>query len=341
MNKSEKITAISLFCLIIAILFSNIVFAQNIFENIRSGELGERMGSILKENVFRYYTTVGGDLNPAYETQRLILDSILLFTFFLVIMHIAVDRVFKDAEKKIKSILTVIFAIVFTVSLLANGFSLGKLGPFIMPISFFIFSFILYLIISKMINADRWWKHLIAILIALLIVWFGMNAFNITSGRPLTLAGGFANTELPGVDYSKRIVALESAGGGAGLAELYYKQGLTEVQRYNYDAAALNFAKVIEIGPANNKYYKRAVEWLDEKLFIHMAKNYPIIMRGELEVAKIYLKNAKKIRTEPGGKEKAIELVKKAKELINDVEKKGALLRKESYEIAERRSTKK
>lgn len=332
----KKTTVFVMVFLMFLVVIST-VSAQNILENIQSGRLSDSMGNFMKNNIFRWYTTVGGELNPAYTSQRMLVDAVLLFTLFLSLMWVSVKNIFKDASDGAKTSIAVVTATIFTIGLIGSGFSLGAIGPFIKPVFFFLFAFLIYNLISKVIKAETILKKILALVITLVLVWFMFNAFNLIGGEPITLFGGISSTGRTGADYTERILtssgqySIDSTNPATKeeLATLYYKQALTHVENEEYELAEDNFIKIIEL--EGTKKDGLTIKWLEVKLFEHMVRSYRKAIKGEYLVAKILVKRAYDL---PPGSEERKELIEKAKIFYKNAKEKNAIIKAAAEEIA-------
>lgn len=104
------------------------------------------------------------------------------------------------------------------------------------------------------------------------------------------------------------------------LAKQQYDLALTQVKSLNYEKALETFEKIIELGSVKNPHYTKAIDWLDEKIWKHMIRNYSNKVRGQKELIRVYLKKADGL---PPGSEEREELLKKAREYMKETKGKN------------------
>ncbi len=326
--KSKIILILAIFLILV-----NIAGAQNpvaaFGENLRSGALANSIGELFRNTLLLPYTTVAGELNPQYEITRRGIDGILFFIIFFLVVQNAIDKMWKDMEKKQRRILSLAIGAALTIGLLASGFSLGKVVPYGINIAMAGLAVLFVFLLQMPRNKDNkpYIGFVPALLIAVLLSWLIVNAFNLAGGQGTTFAGGLFGTERKS-DFAARLVISE--GEVSANPDENYKLGLAAVQNYQYDRAKDYFSAVIDYGPSNNKYYFDAVKWLSkkdgDKLFKHMVEHYPPIMNAERAVAEALIDKAREMSTTDPNR---INVLNKAEKYLRDVKNKESLLEKE------------
>jgi len=299
-------------------------------QNLQSGAISNSIANFGKDTVFLWYTTVGGELNPVYENQRRVLDSLLFFIIFFVIVRYAIKKVWPDLEKGPKEMLSLGVGIVLTISFVATRISIGFLLPYMKNIAFFGIALLIAFIINKFTNKENkpggW---ITSIFIALAVSWLLMNAFNFFESKPISAIGGIFNSEKQ-TDIRARIIA----GGDSVVTadpKINYELALGAVQKFDYETAKTHFEKVIVAGPANNPYFDKTAQWITikggDKLYRHMARHYPKIIAAEREAAEILIDKAEKLTAKDDKTQaKRNELLLQAKKYADDVIDKQTLL---------------
>lgn len=334
--------------IIVMVLFSLSSFAQiqtsaqnpltAFGENLRSGKLSQSLADLGKNTIFLWYTTVAGELNPEYQTQRMILDGFLFFIIFFVIVRFGIKRIWGDMEKSSKEMLSLAISAALTIAFLSTNISIGFLLPYVNNIMFFALTGLLAFLINSGINKDKkTGKFLQAILIAAIISFLLVNVFNFIGGKSVSLIGNTYDTERKS-DFAMRLVG--SAGGMTSSdPATNYAYAIASVQNYDYQKAQDYFAAVVDSsrGDLTNEWVKKTQEWITQsggdKLFRHMAQHLPPLMELETEAANNMLSKAEGLSNVNPNKK---ELLLKARSLAEDVIEQEKLL---AAEFDERKIT--
>jgi tetratricopeptide (TPR) repeat protein len=281
--KNKKLFAIIviLFCLIILLQGCGQRFTLS-GESI--GNIGGSAGNWMKENIFMWYTTdTTGSLKPEYATPRKAVDFILFFTLFFSLSLLGLKQVFKEGGNAVNALA---FAIGFLLALSLVSFTQATLAiffPFAKNIIFLVMLWVIFALLKKILGD----KHKVLIFIAALIItWLAFNYL----GPGL----GVSNMALPRQDYTAgiselqtKIELLESKPGLTPaeekelismknqLSDRLVSQGLTELERRNYDAAEKNFRDALLANPSN----KKAKSWREDGLFNRMLKENIELLR--------------------------------------------------------------
>lgn len=331
MNKAPILGFLLVLCLIYSAEAQNPVSAFG--DNLRSGALSEAIGNLVKNTVLLPYTTVGKELNPEYDAQRKIVDGIIFFVIFFIVVRMSINNMWKDMEKKQRNLLSFAVAIALTIGILSSGFSFGKIVPYginiltILMVPLFIF------LIQMPKNRENkpYIGFLPALLAAIMLSWLIVNTFNLAEGKSPSLLGGVFDTERKS-EFSPRLVA----GGGTietNNPETNYKLAIEAIQNYEYDKAKTYFEKIIRFGASGNPYFATATKYISrdqgDKLFILIAEHYPAIMSAERSAAEHLIDQVREIAADDPDikrRSKRIELLEQAQAYINDVKKKESFL---------------
>lgn len=304
-------------------------------QNLQSGAIANSLGLFGKNTIFLWYTTVGGELNPEYANQRLILDSVLFLIIFYYIVRLSVKNVWKDIENP--GIFSFVIALVLTLALVGTGISIGFLLPYVKQMLFIMVAAVIALLVNNFTNKEnkaKGWVTSVVVGLAvsgLLFLLFGY----VFQGNLFSTIGQTFNTEQKS-DYAARIIA---GGGNLNTNDPATNWGLAlqAVQDYDYEEAKKDFEKIINYGPAHNNYYTKAANWIgkpplhDDRLFNDMAENWPAIMDAERNAAEILLDQAAQLPARVEGKpnQKRLELIAQAKKYLKSVKDKEQILERE------------
>ncbi len=361
MNNKKLLISVFLISLIVFALVPAFVEAQqaklSLFENLRTGKTFEGVGNFLKGSIFKWYTTTGNDLNPQYETQRRIVDSLLFFIIVFTALYAGLKRtaVFKDLKGAgiAFAVATSIFFINYFV--VAGKFSIG--GFLVKNSKFIALAFlalIIYLLLNAFFKPKNAWQKILMLAASVLAAWLIISQ---------TIGFAF-NTEFPGKDVSSELDSVqaqldqlpplppdatpeqrrERAELQKKVTPLNLQQALWNMQNFKYPEAKTNMANILDIGPAyadgsKNPQFDKALELAEEKLFAHMAQNQITRIRGQLAIAAFYTGEYEQLRdkakslpsTDLQGrkegfeaattkKDKALEALKEAKSLEGELD---------------------
>ncbi len=341
---------LALLCVLIVGTLANSVYAQEVagrfdatavLNTFKSGKPFDRIGEFFKNNLLLWYTTTGGELNPTYKTQRTILDSILFFMLFFSLIWVGLGKALKDTSKGAKMGIALPMAAIATITLVfVGGFSIGRLLPYVKIFLFFVAVWVLYFMLTKLFGGK--YKFL-ALVLAVVATWFAMNALNFWNGEsPTALGGLFDTSRACDKDYTQEIVMLEQQYADLKdpatrrkALDLDYEQAKCYVEKNAYDDAKKYFEKVIfgykkegETGAEDNPHYDSASEWLRTKLFAHMAKHYPAIMKAEIAAARVLYRQALDLSLD--ATEERLGKLRRAKDYVEKAIEQGNELKREA-----------
>ena len=129
-----------------------------------------------------------------YDNNKLLVDFLLFFTLFMALSWISIRKFYGHQDQKGAAIgITISISLALAIGAMAAGLSASFSSPFIKYALFFLGTFLVYALITKLGKIESGWGRFAALLAAAVLLWLLFNVGNLMTweGSLRPSGGGF------------------------------------------------------------------------------------------------------------------------------------------------------